>query len=64
MWGPIAFLLTGGQVNDFVPAIDLLQNLDITVSHIHGDRAYVSETICNWITTRQASYTIPPKANS
>ncbi|WP_167374654.1 IS5 family transposase [Paenibacillus helianthi] len=61
---PLAFLLTGGQVYDSVPAIDLLQKLDITGSHILGDKAYGSEGIRNWITARQASYTIPPKANS
>lgn len=58
---PLAFLLTGGQVYDSVPAIDLLQKLDITGSHIHGDKAYGSEAIRNWITTKQASYTITPK---
>ncbi|WP_177218119.1 IS5 family transposase [Paenibacillus algorifonticola] len=61
---PLAFLLTGGQVYDSVPAIELLQELDITGSHILGDKAYGSEAIRNWITTKQATYTIPPKANS
>ncbi|WP_141506244.1 IS5 family transposase [Paenibacillus luteus] len=61
---PIAFLLTGGQVYDTVPVMDLLQTLDITGSHILGDKAYGSETVRNWITAKQASYTIPPKANS
>ncbi|OME88857.1 IS5 family transposase [Paenibacillus lautus] len=61
---PLAFLLTGGQVYDSVPAIELLQELDITGSHILGDKAYGSEAIRNWITTKQATYTIPPKTNS
>ncbi|WP_342481474.1 transposase [Paenibacillus sp. FSL L8-0340] len=42
---PLAFLLTGGQVYDSVPAIDLLQKLDITGSHILGDKAYGSEVL-------------------
>ncbi|MEK3834055.1 transposase [Paenibacillus sp. FSL R7-0128] len=29
-----------------------------------GDKAYGSEAIRNWITAKQASYTIPLKANS
>ncbi|OZQ77381.1 IS5 family transposase [Paenibacillus odorifer] len=61
---PIAFLLTGGQVYISVPAIDLLQQLDITESHILDDKAYSSEAIRNWITAKHSSYTIPPKANS
>ncbi len=44
---PLAFLLTGGQVYDSVPAIDLLQKLDIIGSHILGDKAYGSEAIRN-----------------
>lgn len=61
---PLAFLLTGGQVYDSVPAIELLQGLDIMGSHILGDKAYGSEAIRNWVTAKQAFYIIPPKANS
>ncbi|NGP46934.1 IS5 family transposase [Bacillaceae bacterium SIJ1] len=60
---PLAFLLTGGQVFDSVPAIDLLQEFDLTGSHIIGDKAYGSEAFRKWVTSKQASYTIPPKAN-
>ncbi|MEK4106323.1 MULTISPECIES: transposase [Paenibacillus] len=42
----------------------MLQELDIIGSHILGDKAYGSEAIRNWITTKQATYTIPPKTNS
>jgi transposase len=42
----------------------LLQEFEITGSNILGDKAYGSEAIRNWITAKQASYTIPPKTNS
>uniref|UniRef100_UPI00406CF85D transposase n=1 Tax=Paenibacillus sp. FSL L8-0340 TaxID=2954685 RepID=UPI00406CF85D len=42
---PLAFLLTGGQIYDSVPVIDLLQQFDITGSHILGDKANSSEAI-------------------
>ncbi|SFE21074.1 Transposase [Paenibacillus algorifonticola] len=61
---PLAFLLTGGQVHDSVPANDLLQEFDLTGSHILGDKAYGSEAIRRWVTAKQATYTIPPKENS
>ena len=61
---PLAFILTGGQIYDSVPAIDLLQAFDITGSHVLGDKSYGSETLRNWITAKQTSYVIPPKANS
>ncbi|WP_167544422.1 transposase [Paenibacillus xylanexedens] len=60
---PLAFLLTGGRVYDSVPAIDLLREFDIMGRHILLDKAYRSEAIRNWI-KEQASYIIPPKANS
>lgn len=60
---PLAFLLTGGHVYDSVPALDLLQKFELTGSHILGDKAYGSEEIRSWIISKQASYTIPPKAN-
>lgn len=60
---PLVFLLTGGQVYDSVPAIDLLQELDIAGSPILGDKAYGSEAVRSWITSREASFTIPPKTN-
>lgn len=61
---PLAFLLTGGQVYDSVPAIDRLQEFDITESHILGYRAYSSEAARNWNAAKQASYTIAPEANN
>lgn len=41
-------LLTGGQVHDSTPAIDLLQRFDIAESHDLDDKAYGSEAIRNW----------------
>lgn len=40
------------------------QELDITGSYILSDKTYGSEAIRNWITSKQTSFTIPPKANN
>lgn len=60
---PSSFSTDGWSSYSF-PAIELLQELSIIGSHILGDKAYGSEAIRNWITTKQATYTIPPKTNS
>lgn len=44
--------------------MDLLQTFDITGSCILGDKAYGTEAIRHWLTSEQATYTIPPKSNS
>ena len=59
----MAFLLTGGNVHDSVPAIDLLNKVDIKGSNILGDKADGATAIREWIVEQSASYTIPPKDN-
>lgn len=57
-------MLTGGQVFDSVPTIDLLNQLNIADSNIIGDKAYGSQAIRQFIDEQGASYTIPPRENS
>ncbi|WP_411348279.1 IS5 family transposase [Paenibacillus sp. WLX2291] len=59
----LAFLLTGGQVYDSVPATALFQGIEIAGSRILGDKAYGSESFRTCLIARQASFIIPPKAN-
>jgi transposase len=61
---PVAFMLTGGQVYDSVPTIDLLNQLDIANSNMIGDKAYGAGVIRQFIDEQGASYTIPPRENS
>ncbi|MCV2507257.1 hypothetical protein [Melissococcus plutonius] len=43
---PLAFILIGGQVHDSIPAIELLQDFDITESNILSDKTYEAKEIC------------------
>jgi len=61
---PVAFKLTGGQVFDSVPAIELLSQLDLNGSNIIGDKAYGSSEIRQWINEQGADYLIPPRENA
>lgn len=61
---PLAFLLTGRNVHDSTPAIDLLAKVSIKGLNILADKAYGSATIREWIVQQEASYTIPPKDNT
>jgi len=58
---PVHFILTGGQVHDSRAAIDLLSGVDIAGSNILADKAYGAKEIRDFITERNAVYTIPPK---
>lgn len=64
MGNPVCFHLTGGQVFDAKETVSLLSELDISGSNILGDKAYGSENIRNYITEKDANYTIPPKSNA
>ncbi len=61
---PLLFKLTGGNVHDSRPVRDMLDHFEIAGSNILGDKAYGSKSIRDYITARDARYTIPPKANS
>lgn len=53
---PLAFLLTGGQTHDAVPAIPLLEQIDVAGSNILGDKAYGAEPIREWISAQGGTY--------
>lgn len=56
MGNVVAFMLTGRQVFDSVPTIDLLNQLDISGSNIIGDKAYGSQALRQFIDEQGASY--------
>lgn len=58
---PLAFLLSSGDDQDFVHAIPLLKKVEIAFSNILGDKAYGAKLICDYISSRNATYMIPPK---
>ncbi|MGR5864347.1 hypothetical protein ACT7DZ_10870 [Bacillus cereus] len=41
-----------------------MDKISIKGSNILGDKAYGSRTIREYITNREATYTIPPKSNA
>ena len=57
-------LFTGGNAHDSTLAIDLLSLVDIKGSIVMGDKAYGSEKVREYITSREATYVIPPKDNN
>ena len=60
---PLAFLLSSGNDHDSVHAIPLLKKLEIAGSNILGDKAYGAKIIRDYISSRNATYTIPPREN-
>jgi len=60
---PLAFLLSSGNDHDSKHAIPLLGQVDIEGSNILGDKAYGAKAIRDYIDSREASYTIPPKSD-
>ena len=61
---PVRFLLSGGQIHDSKIAIDVLSELDISGSNILADKAYGTFEIREYITEKNAEYTIPPRSNA
>jgi len=61
---PVRLLFTGGNAHDSTLAIDLLSLVDIKGSIVMGDKAYGSEKVREYITSREATYVIPPKDNN
>lgn len=60
---PLTFLLSPGNDHDSKYAIPLLDTIDIMGSNILGDKAYGAKVIRDYIVSRDAKYTIPPKTN-
>ena len=61
---PLRLVFTGGNTFDSTVAIDLLSLVDIYGCIINGDKAYGSNEIRDYITSRGATYAIPPKSNT
>lgn len=61
---PIYFQISKGNINDNVAAIDVLSHVNLEGSNVLGDKAYGTYAIRNYITGKNATYTIPPKANT
>lgn len=61
---PVKLLFTSGNVHDSKVAIPVMEQIDITGSIMMGDKAYGTKEIRDYITDREATYAIPPKANN
>lgn len=61
---PIYFKLSKGNINDNVLAIDVLSHVNLKGANVLGDKAYGASEIRNYITGKNATYTIPPKTNT
>ena len=61
---PVEFMLSPGNDNDSIHAVELLSKIDIKNSNILGDKAYGTQDIRDFIETNEATYTIPPKSNT
>ena len=60
---PLAFLLSPGNDHDSQHAIPLLNEINIGGSNILGDKAYGAKAIRDYIDSRKAIYTIPPRSD-
>ena len=60
---PVEFLLSAGNDNDCVHAIELLENVELRGSNVLADRAYGAQSIREYISEHGANYVIPPKSN-
>lgn len=61
---PVAFLLSPGNDNDSIHAIELMDMTDISSSNILGDKAYGTKEILAYIHGHGATVVIPPKSNT
>jgi transposase len=60
---PVSFMLSSGNEHDSVRAVPLLKQIDIKGCNILGDKAYGAQTIRDYISSQEATYTIPPQSN-
>ncbi|MNW61449.1 Transposase DDE domain protein [compost metagenome] len=63
MGNPLMFQLKGGQVHDSKPTLGLLETIALEGIHVLGDKVYGAQEI-RYLTSRKASYTIPPRTNA
>ena len=61
---PLAFLFSPGNDHDSRHAVSLLGQAEIRGSNVIGDKAYGSQAIREYITSREGSYTIPPQSDN
>ena len=61
MGNPVRLKLTGGQVHDCAPAIELIEGLSI--EHVISDKAYDADAIVAAVERRGAIAVIPSKRN-
>ena len=60
---PVEFLLSAGNDNDCVHAVELLEKVELSGSNVLADRAYGARSIREYITEHGAHYVIPPQNN-
>ena len=60
---PVKFLLSAGNDNDCVHAIELLEKVELCGSNVLADRAYGARSIREYISKHGANYVIPPQSN-
>ena len=60
---PVKFLLSAGNDNDCVHAVELLENVELCGSNVLADRAYGAQSIREYISEHGANYMIPPQSN-
>ena len=60
---PVKFLLSAGNDNDCVHAVELLENVELCGSNVLADRAYGAQSIREYISEHGANYVIPPQSN-
>ena len=61
MGNPVRLKLTGGQVHDSVPALELIEGL--AVEHVIADKAYDADAIVAAVERRGAIAVIPSRRN-
>ena len=60
---PVEFLLSAGNDNDCVHAVELLEKVELSGSNVLADRAYGARSIREYISKHGANYVIPPQSN-
>ena len=60
---PVKFLLSAGNDNDCVYAVELLEHVELSGSNVLADRAYGARSIREYISEHRANYVIPPQSN-
>ena len=59
---PVEFMLSAGNNNDAIHAVELLEKIEISGSNVLADRAYGAKAIRAYISKQEASYVIPPQS--